>query len=214
MPLLVTQDWGSREEAMALFTFPAGFAPPHPSIEGFHGTFADRARVIVAEQRMIASSNPWDWLGNGIYFWESYEERAWNWAELQARPGDELGVVRATIQFGTCLDLDSHLFDGMLQQAFSELQAQCAKTCQPLPENRHGNRARDCAVTNILCENLERPIDTVRGTFLEGREPYPGAGHRTASHQQVCVRNGAMLGPLELVGIRLARDLPETGRLR
>ena len=33
------------------------------------------------------------------------------------------------------------------------------------------------------------PFDSVRGTFEEGNEMYPGAGFREKTHTQVCVRN-------------------------
>lgn len=45
-------------------------------IIGFHG--CDRSvvdKVINGKDNLIASTNDYDWLGNGIYFWENNEER-------------------------------------------------------------------------------------------------------------------------------------------
>ena len=46
---------------------------------GFHG--CDRS---VVEQ--VISTNDYDWLGSGIYFWENNEERAWQWAVTTQHP--------------------------------------------------------------------------------------------------------------------------------
>ena len=37
-------------------------------------------KVIAGEDNLLASKNDYDWLGNGIYFWENNEERALEWA--------------------------------------------------------------------------------------------------------------------------------------
>ena len=45
---------------------------------GFHG--CDQSvveKVIAGKTELLASTNDYDWLGSGIYFWESNEERAW-----------------------------------------------------------------------------------------------------------------------------------------
>ena len=48
---------------------------------GFHG--CDQSvvdKVIAGEENLLASKNDYDWLDNGIYFWEDNEERALEWA--------------------------------------------------------------------------------------------------------------------------------------
>ena len=46
---------------------------------GFHG--CDRSVV-----ETVISTNDYDWLGSGIYFWENNEERAWQWAVTTQHP--------------------------------------------------------------------------------------------------------------------------------
>ena len=46
---------------------------------GFHG--CDRSVV-----ENVISTNDYDWLGSGIYFWENNEERAWQWAVTTQHP--------------------------------------------------------------------------------------------------------------------------------
>jgi len=58
-----------------------------------------------------SSENAWDWLGHGLYFWETSPLRALEWA--QPRPGSVPGVgasastggCGAVIQLGRCFDL-------------------------------------------------------------------------------------------------------------
>jgi hypothetical protein len=52
--------------------------------------------------------NEYDWLGNGIYFWEHSPERARRWA------GADGIVIGAVIQLGNCLDLTDLRYTGLL----------------------------------------------------------------------------------------------------
>ena len=54
---------------------------------GFHG--CDQSvveKVIAGKTELLASTNDYDWLGSGIYFWENNEERAWQWAVTTQHP--------------------------------------------------------------------------------------------------------------------------------
>ena len=51
-------------------------------VVGFHG--CDKSvvdAVIAGKTELLASTNDYDWLGSGIYFWENNEDRAWQWAK-------------------------------------------------------------------------------------------------------------------------------------
>ena len=49
---------------------------------GFHGCDQSVVEAVIAgKTELLASTNDYDWLGNGIYFWENNEERAWQWAK-------------------------------------------------------------------------------------------------------------------------------------
>ena len=79
-------------------------------IIGFHGCDASVVRKVVSgEEDLIPSTNDYDWLGNGIYFWENNEARALQWAtELSKRKGSSIkkpAVVGAIIDLGYCFDL-------------------------------------------------------------------------------------------------------------
>ena len=71
-------------------------------IIGFHGCDESVVRKVVnGEEDLIPSTNDYDWLGNGIYFWENNEARALQWAtELSKRKGSSIkkpAVVGAII---------------------------------------------------------------------------------------------------------------------
>ena len=45
---------------------------------GYHGTRRETARKIINhETKFKSSSNEYDWLGHGIYFWEHAPQQAW-----------------------------------------------------------------------------------------------------------------------------------------
>lgn len=51
-------------------------------VVGFHG--CDRAvgeRIVAGELPFQRSIGRYDWLGEGIYFWDSDEQRALEWAQ-------------------------------------------------------------------------------------------------------------------------------------
>jgi hypothetical protein len=51
-------------------------------------------KVIAGKENLLASTNDYDWLGSGIYFWENNEERAMEWAvELSKRPGSSVREI-------------------------------------------------------------------------------------------------------------------------
>lgn len=69
-------------------------------------------RVLAGKTELPVSTNDYDWLGDGIYFWESDPERAMNWATTACTHGkrtrskiSEPFVIGAVIQMGNCLDL-------------------------------------------------------------------------------------------------------------
>ena len=77
---------------------------------GFHGCDKSVVDAVVAGKTdLLSSTNGYDWLGNGIYFWENNEERAWQWAkDLAKRKNSQIkepAVVGAIIDLGYCFDL-------------------------------------------------------------------------------------------------------------
>ncbi|KFE68262.1 hypothetical protein [Hyalangium minutum] len=189
---------------MPLFAFPESpEQDPDRIVIGYHGTRAEQAHLIVAEQQMHPSRNPYDWLGDGIYFWEESQKRAIQWA-YDRFPGEAIGVVKASIRLGTCVNLPSQDFDSLLKAAYAEIEREYQARGEPTPTNRGKRRTLDCLVFNLLCDGLDRPVDTLRGIYLEGNSLYPESGHTSHSHIHLCVRNSAAIMRIELVRTELA----------
>ncbi len=161
------------------------------------------ARKVVEKQRHLkVSRNNYDWLGSGIYFWESDPTRAFEWARELKRRGkvQRPAVVGAVIDLGECLNLLDREHLKLLKDSYDNLVASSAIANRPLPENKpvQGSaglfyRNLDCATVN-LCTQMRRqrskpPFDTVRAAFIEGEPLYRDAGFCDRNHIQVCVCN-------------------------
>lgn len=159
-------------------------------------------RVIEQLEAFQRSEKAYDWLGPGVYFWESDPRRALEWAQdritvdSRAKPY----VVGAVLDLGNCLDLTLRENVELLRDAYQDLARDSRAAQTPIPKNRDPRsvrkgdkllRFRDCAVIkrlHTLRELLkEPPFDTVRGLFIEGKPAYPGARFYDKSHTQIAV---------------------------
>ena len=161
---------------------------------GFHGTdpaFAERLiRGEASPADWAPSAHEFDWLGNGIYFWEYAPDRAREWA-------GKGGVVGAIIRLGECLDLTDITHADVLADAYRRFAASYRKRKKPMPENRGQRRDLDCVVINRAVKPVEertgQVIQTVRGAFLEGDPVFPGSGILRETHVQLAVRDQSCL---------------------
>jgi hypothetical protein len=174
-------------------------------IFGYHGCDRKLAeRVFEGKEPLHFSHNDYDWLGDGIYFWEHNAQRAFDFAsEVAKRPhpsGQKIktpAVVGAVIDLGYCLNLLDSRFIRTVNRAYEELVRASKAAGIAVPENTGGkdlrSRKLDCAVLRILHETREatgeRAFDTVRAAFIEGEPIYQNAGFAAKNHIQVCVRN-------------------------
>jgi len=198
-------------------------------IIGFHGCDEIvRDSVLLGKSDLNHSENKYDWLGNGIYFWENNLQRAYSFAkELKdnPRPGKpsikKPAVLGAIINLGICLDLlDSEYLD-LLKDRHKALENSAKQLNVKLPTNKTGIgtndimlRDLDCLVIeylNLVIEYLNKyasvPFDSVRGVFIEGSNLYPTSGFNEKNHIQVCIRN-----PNCIKGYFLPRNLNSSYR--
>ncbi len=172
---------------------------------GFHG--CDKSvvdKVIAGEDNLIASTNDYDWLGHGIYFWENNETRALQYAHEMLKRGSssvkQPAVIGAVIDLGYCMDLTDSLYLDELKEAYHILKETCVLTGADLPQNTDIGKSKDKLMRRLDCavietehqineEAKERPFDSVKGVFWEGNELFPGAGFTEKNHIQICVRN-------------------------
>jgi hypothetical protein len=166
---------------------------------GYHGCEEAVAEALLAGEPFKKSSNDYDWLGPGIYFWEANPQRGLDFAAeafKRKRSARKPAVVGAVIDLGLCLDLASQGSIEMLEEAYKSLKATMDATGEALPENVSLLRKLDCAVVNRLHSILDTQglaLDSVRGIFLEGSPIYPDAGFHKKTHVQIAVCNPACI---------------------
>ncbi|HEY5326459.1 MAG TPA: hypothetical protein VIJ27_05630 [Mucilaginibacter sp.] len=173
---------------------------------GFHGCDAEiRDNVIAGTEQLKGSSNSYDWLGNGIYFWENSPARALDFAEnlkINAEKRTQQiktpAVVGAIIDLQHCLDLTEFKNLQILKSGYETLKRVLDLEGLQLPENKNIGASNDLLMRHLDCAVIEtihtynwpgNKYDTVRGMFIEGDFPYPNAGFREKNHIQICVRN-------------------------
>ncbi|MBY0511932.1 MAG: hypothetical protein K2P94_17490 [Rhodospirillaceae bacterium] len=166
---------------------------------GYHGCDEAVGLKLLNGRPFKQSTNEYDWLGPGIYFWEANPVRGLKFAkEASKRPASKIKkpfVVGAVIDLGYCLDLTTHGGIETVRQGHNSLLQSVSASSSRLPENGPSllKRHLDCAVirrVHSIVETSKLPrFDTVRGIFTEGRPIYPTAGFDEKTHIQIAVCN-------------------------
>lgn len=160
-----------------------------PIVYGYHGTSAQNAATILATG-FARSGNPYDWLGDGVYFFQDAPGRALEWA-IENHPTAP-AVIGAEIRLTDCLDLldtqwtrtISHIYDGYVDHL---------KRAGMVPPRQVGGAHRlDREVINYAVGVLAEQgisVACVRGAFREGRPVYADSAIYDRAHVQIAVRD-------------------------
>lgn len=186
-------------------------------VYGFHGLDKEIAlKILNHEEEFIHSNNDYDWLAEGIYFWENNYERAVQYAEEDAKrlnsKINEPFVLGTILDLGNCLDLLDQKHVDFLHFAYEQLKEDLESQGIELPENKpfgksdfdFKNRELDCAVIRYAKELAQEQgviFDSVRAAFMEGEPLYHNAGFKKQNHIQL-----AILNPNCIKGIFLPRN--------
>jgi hypothetical protein len=180
---------------------------------GYHGCDQTVAnKVVNGREQQSRSTNEYDWLGSGLYFWEDSPARALRWAQDEARKKNGKvktpAVLGAIIDLGNCLNLiDSEHLDLIKTAHKAYLELCNISGLEPAENKGKDLRARylDKAVFETLHklrqQEKKKPFDSVRAFFVEGEPLYENAGLHSLDHIQICVRN-----PRQIVGYFLPRN--------
>ncbi len=186
-------------------------------VYGFHGIDKEIGlRILNQEQEFKLSKNRYDWLGDGIYFWENNIARAWQYVEIASKRKNSSirtpYVLGAILELGNCLDLLNQKHLDFLAQSY-DLLKELLTDEKNFPKNTSFNkndfdfkkRELDCAVIRMAHSYMQKStgihFDSVRAAFWEGDELYEGAGFRKQNHIQI-----AILNPNCIKGVFLPRD--------
>ena len=183
---------------------------------GFHGCDLEVAdKLVNFPNKIVKSEKPIDWLGHGMYFWETNMTRASQWAKDKEKRGEinKAAVVGAVLTLDNCLDLIDSGSIGLLESYFELFKSDLESAGKILPENLDSmhdpfkdklKRELDCAVIEFMHLKIEeeiannilekgysdmRAFDSVRGFFTEGGPAFPGSAIQQKTHSQICIRN-------------------------
>jgi len=174
-------------------------------ILGFHG--CDQSvvdKITSGKDSLNRSTNDYDWLGHGIYFWENNPSRAFEYAKfLKKYPGrskskiEKPAVLGAVIQLGYTLDLLDHANLELVKIAHNILIESSIELDKPLASNKPIGKEKDLLLRPLDCAVIEKvhdinkgiQFDSIRAVFSEGETLYENAGFRSKDHIQICIRN-------------------------
>jgi len=170
-------------------------------VTGYHGCHMDTADNIVSGVGFRPSQNGYDWLGEGIYFWEDGPSRAAEWA--RKRFGKNGAIIQATIRLGHCLNLlDTTHFD-RLEHSYLAILSSSRNFGFALPKNAGKRHELDYMVVEYYCEDFiatgAKAFDTIRGCFPEGAPLYTGSKILRETHIQVAVRDPNCISEVSVV---------------
>lgn len=161
--------------------------------------------LLSGKKELDPSENGWDWLGHGIYFWEQNPKRAWQYA-LENSKGKQFNkkkietpfVLGAIVELGECLNLVDQEAIEILVEAYHGLEKTIKEAGEKMPKNIGDNRKLDCSVIQFIHQTRSsisklKPFDSIRSSFSEGEEAYPGSNFTQRQHIQICVQNPEMI---------------------
>lgn len=148
--------------------------------DAFHGTTLTNVRKILSEG-FQPSRGPSQFLGDGVYFFESSEWHAKNWAlRHRDRTTDKIAVIQAMINLGHCYDLHNEEYRRLARETKANLNRQGTK------------KITDAVVINFLATKFTI-IDSVRATYISteygrGQRIFEGSRFFEYVQLMICVR--------------------------
>lgn len=171
---------------------------------GFHGTDEETVNTILNNKAVDVqiSRNPYDWLGDGAYFWENDPVRALAFAKERMKwkgiVDKKPAVIGAVIDLGFCMNLFDQEALIELSVAYKDLEADSVLDGFEMPVNK--GKTQD-----LLYRYLDRRVfeqvhalraiggaeeyQTVRAPFMEGDFLYTNTLFRQKNHIQIAVRD-------------------------
>ena len=161
-------------------------------VRGHHGTSATAATSILREG-FRASRNAYDWLGDGVYFFQDAPARAQEWATTLHGP--DAAVIESSIRLANCMDLLDISWAQFLADSYNSFLRALKQTGRRLVQTTGAHRL-DRAVINYAVGVLGEQgiqIRAVRAAFSEGRPVFPGSALYDRAHVQIAVRDTSLI---------------------
>jgi hypothetical protein len=163
-------------------------------ILGYHGTNLTVAKEILRNGFHL-STNKYDWLGRGVYFFQDAPDRAWDWAYKHTQrksPNDSPAVICSRLRLKNCIDLFDSLPDTgwplLIRETYNALLIIHGNSLPQQQGLRHGlDRLVIDSMINVLESDLY--IGVIRSVFLEGEMIFPTSALSQKGHVQIAIRD-------------------------
>ena len=157
------------------------------SLKGFHTTTSQNAQQIDFNKKFKPSKKINEWLGEGIYFWVTYED-AMYWFEKSNTLVDEMCVISVNLSLDEdrVLDLDTHNGMNILVDFTNTYNAEMCKTGSKVPKFQNKDEQR-CFYCNLYKRKYS--LDAIIFTFSQ---EYNTVGF-AVKRKQVCVHNNDVI---------------------
>jgi len=124
-------------------------------IYGFHGCDRRIRDAVINGEELKPSLNAYDWLGNGIYFWEGDPQRAYEWAvqasKRKTSSVNEPAVLGAVIDLGNCFNLMNRQSIPLLKAGYEWLKKYNNKNNFDMPQNENIGENQDLLYRYLDC---------------------------------------------------------------
>ena len=174
-------------------------------VYGYHGTSMDAAIEII-ESGFKPSNNDYDWLGEGVYFWQDAPIRAKQWA--QSVYPQQPAVIKSLIRLDNCIDLLDVGWIPSIRALYNRFVEDYQSSNLPLPTQNPGRSKAhrlDCALFDYAVSSINRSsnqeIETIRSVFVEGEDIYPNSAIYDLGHVQIAVRNTQLIKESIIINI-------------
>ena len=101
----------------------------------YHGCDLETALDLLGGSPFKPSTEDYDWLGAGIYFWENDIVRAYQWATEHRRKLAHPSVVGAVIELGNSLDLTTQTGMDTVKLTYDQFIRMVKENGETIPEN-------------------------------------------------------------------------------
>lgn len=169
-----------------------------PLVVGYHGTNLQAALTMTQHQFRL-SRNRYDWLGDGLYFFQDAPERAWEWAVAHHSPQPAVIGVRLHYQPEEWIDLLDINWTHTLADAYNAFLGELKRADLAVPQQTEKLHRLDRAVINYIVGVLEQQgvtIRAVRAAFAEGAPVFPESALFDRAHVQIAVRDLSLISAL------------------
>lgn len=145
--------------------------------DAYHGTTLESARII-AKEGFKKSTGEQQYLGDGVYFFETSEAEAIYWAKRRSS-GELIGVIKSTVNLGRCLDLNDREHRDLITNVANKLK------------EKEDLKITDAVVINFVASTFSQ-IDSVRATHFRPKKQkklFKGSRFFETPRLIICMRN-------------------------